>query len=165
MCVPTQPYHTTHTLICSLTCSTMSLSTMSLSTYPLLVSLLAAHLALCSSYSVNIAVSVEEGNIGNIGYIGNRDPGLRASSVLAISPDKTSLVESLADDLEKSYKNLTHCGFSKILKCTEKITEAIAKCTNHPDITQCIEEILGANSECKDCIKVICRKLHIHACQ
>merc|ERR1712126_537002 len=68
-------------------------------------------------------------------------------------------------NVDAGYSILRHCDFGKILRCTGKVTEAIAQCRYHPDITKCIEEILGANSECKECIKSICKRLHIHGCQ
>eukprot|EP00091_Calanus_sinicus_P021675 TRINITY_DN6525_c0_g1_i4.p1 TRINITY_DN6525_c0_g1~~TRINITY_DN6525_c0_g1_i4.p1 ORF type:complete len:128 (-),score=38.63 TRINITY_DN6525_c0_g1_i4:84-467(-) len=122
----------------------------------IIATIFAVHLSFSSSFNIHLAVTVDDGQQESI-----IKPNSLAGSLVA----PRNLTEVLVEDLDKSYKNLSHCGFSKILKCTGKVTEAVSKCTNHPDITQCIEEILGANSECKDCIKTICKKLHIHGCQ
>eukprot|EP00090_Calanus_glacialis_P004825 TRINITY_DN13612_c0_g1_i1.p1 TRINITY_DN13612_c0_g1~~TRINITY_DN13612_c0_g1_i1.p1 ORF type:complete len:120 (+),score=20.58 TRINITY_DN13612_c0_g1_i1:31-390(+) len=113
----------------------------------LLIGLVVAQMAISASYSINIALKVEE-----------------QESLRAISPTTNPLLEGLIEDLGRSYKQLASCGFSEIMQCSAKIEEAVADCVKHPDVTQCIMEILGADSECKDCIKVICRALHIPGC-
>ena len=75
-----------------------------MSKFLMLLSLMAAHLSSSYSYNINIALRVE-------GL--KQDSGITAISPLSMSPDQTSLVEGLAEDLEESYKNLTHCGFSE----------------------------------------------------
>merc|ERR1712179_538705 len=59
------------------------------------------------------------------------------------------------------------CGYSKIVKCSDKLISAITVCSDHhsTSLTDCIEEVLGSDSECSDCIKTMCRKLHIKSCQ
>eukprot|EP00092_Neocalanus_flemingeri_P013521 GFUD01014581.1.p1 GENE.GFUD01014581.1~~GFUD01014581.1.p1 ORF type:complete len:130 (+),score=37.78 GFUD01014581.1:95-484(+) len=123
-----------------------------------LLSLMFVHLSISSAYNINIAIKVEDDTQMFTASTNETSP-------LVLSPDGNSLVESLVEDLEESYQDLTKCGFSKIVKCTAKITAAIMKCKKSPDIVKCIEGILGANSKCKDCIKKICKKLHIKACR
>merc|ERR1712215_31733 len=114
------------------------------------------------SYTINVAVKIEEK--GHATQTVKGQPGMKSDSIMRMSPNQTSLVEDLFKDLEESYRNLARCDYSKILKCTEKITQAIVRCSNHPDIAHCIEEILEKDSDCMDCVKVICRKLHIEGC-
>merc|ERR1711862_411946 len=105
----------------------------------LLLTILTLQMTLCRAYHVNIQLTLNDNQ---------QEKALM---------EQQNLVTSLAEDLDTSLQDLSHCGFSKILKCTGKVTEAISQCSNHPDITKCIEqsEILGANSECKECIHSI----------
>eukprot|EP00091_Calanus_sinicus_P024330 TRINITY_DN8652_c0_g1_i2.p1 TRINITY_DN8652_c0_g1~~TRINITY_DN8652_c0_g1_i2.p1 ORF type:complete len:120 (+),score=36.71 TRINITY_DN8652_c0_g1_i2:63-422(+) len=118
-----------------------------MSKFTLLISLMVAQIALSASYSINIALKVEE-----------------QEALSAFSTTQNPLIGELIDDLDKSYKTLASCGVSEITKCTVKIEEAVADCVKHPDVTHCIMKILGAESDCKDCIKAVCKALHIPGC-
>merc|ERR1712142_21935 len=59
------------------------------------------------------------------------------------------------------------CGYSQIVKCSDTIISAIVTCSDHHSatLTECIKEVLGGDSQCMDCVKTVCRKLHIRSCQ
>merc|ERR1712106_1151444 len=111
--------------------------------------LVLTQLSSSSSHTISVAINVDTRN-------------LDSSTSVATKPNQ--LMNGLIANLDRSYKSLASCGFPEILKCTGKIEEAAASCIQHPDVTQCITEFLGAESECMDCIKVICKALHIHGC-
>merc|ERR1712106_1261388 len=114
----------------------------------LLLGLVLTQLSSSSSYTIRVAINVETGK--------------QDSS--AFSPKQNVLIDGLIPDQERSLKKLTSCGVPEILQCTGKIEEAAASCINHHNLPECIQELIGAESECNNCIKVICKALHIHSC-
>ena len=157
----------------------------------LLLSLLLTHLSCSSSLTVNVAVNVDTGNQVFNYILFNNDALLLFVKFrilpLMFHPGKAywwvDLLKVSTDHSQRYFTVfiiLSLLLIFCILKCTGKIEEAAASCIKHPDVTQCITEvwwvtscvkidtfflqILGAESECNDCIEAICKALHIPGC-
>merc|ERR1712079_947181 len=109
----------------------------------ILLSILLASYPFSSSYTINLSLNVETSKQDS-----------------SVAPHSPTTGQGLAE-LDQSYSKLASCGFPEVLKCSGKVEEAAASCLKHPNIQECIAELLGAESECKDCIEAICRALHI----
>ena len=66
------------------------------------------------------------------------------------------------EQIEQLLDEKSSCGVKSILKCTAKITRAVAKCTIGGKVSlACIKKVIGAANKCYPCICKVLKKIGI----
>ena len=89
--------------------------------------LLSVQLFTCNCFNLNLAIQIEDGN--NQVEAGILDKTFQPQGAVNISAETSlipslednTLMESLAQDLDQSYQDLTKCGFSKVVRWKYRI--------------------------------------------
>ena len=84
--------------------------------------LLSVQMFTCNCFNLNLAIQIEDGNnqvkagISDKTFQPKGAENTSAETSISLSPGDNTLMESLAQDLDQSYQDLTKCGFSKVAR-------------------------------------------------